>query len=427
MTPPASDVSRRDFLKGSAALAAAGTLATHLPGAFAGGSDILKVGLVGCGGRGLGAATQAMNADPGARLVAMADMFPDKLTRAVDLMKTEVGEKYQVSNDALFKGIDAYKQVIDMCDVVLLCSPPHFRPAHLQYAVAKEKHIFCEKPVAVDAPGVRSVFATVEEARQKKLSLVSGLCWRYDYPKRAVFEQIHSGAIGNITTIQATYHTSTLKKFARQPEWSEMEFQLRNWQHFNWLSGDHNTEQHVHSIDKVLWAMKDEVPVRAYGTGGRQARTGEESGDIYDHFAVTYEFANGVRAFCSCRQIDGCDNDVSDHIWGDKGYCDIFGHKITTLDGKPVWAYPKKKDPSMYQIEHDELFASIRTGSPINNGDYMTKSTMMAILGRMVAYTGKTLTWDQALQSKEDLTPASYDLGPAKKHPVAIPGITRFV
>jgi len=430
MTAPAStpaSANRRDFLKASSLAVAAGALTASVPllhGAYAASSEIIKIGLVGCGGRGSGAAAQALNADKGARLTAMADMFPDRLQTSLEAIKAENGDKVEVEKDRIFTGIDAYKQLIDSgVDVVLLTAPPHFRPAHLKYAVAAGKHVFCEKPVAVDAPGVRSVMATVEEARQRKLALVSGLCWRYDYGMRATFDQIHKGTIGDIRTIQATYHTGTLKKFARQKEWSEMEFQLRNWQHFYWLSGDHNVEQHIHSLDKAMWVMNDEAPIRCAAVGGRQARSGEESGNVYDHFSAVYEWANGVKAFASCRQMDGCDNDVSDHVFGTKGTCDIFKHATT---GDTPWKYAGPK-PNMYQVEHNELFASIRAGEPINNGDYMTKSTLMAIMARMSAYTGKTLTWDQAMQSKEDLTPKSYDLGPIPVAPVATPGITRFV
>lgn len=419
---------RRGFIKESAGALALGTLATHLPalsGAFAAGTDIVKVGLVGCGGRGSGAAAQALQADTGARLTGMADMFADRLATSLgNLRKTDLADRVLVDQDHQFVGPDAYKRLIDSgVDVVLLATPPHFRPAHLSYAVEKGKHVFCEKPVAVDATGVRSVFATVAEARRKNLSLVSGLCWRYDLPRQKAFEKVHAGALGEIRAIQATYHTSTLKKFPRRPGWTDMEFQLRNWQHFTWLSGDHNVEQHVHNLDSVLWLMNDVPPVRCAASGGRQARTGEESGDVYDHFSTVYEWANGVKTFSSCRQIDGADNDISDHVWGTKGYCDVFAHKIS---GETNWQYAGPR-PDRFQVEHNVLFQSIREGRPINNGDYMTKSTLMGVMARMSAYTGKSLTWDQALESREDLTPASYEMGPAPVPTVAIPGVTRLV
>jgi len=425
--------SRRQFLKGSTAGVVVGALASQsvlAPRVFAAGSDVLKVGLVGCGGRGTGAASQALHADPHVQLTAMGDAFADKLESSLSLLKnSDVGEKVAVGSDHKFVGFDAYKGVIDSgVDVVVLATPPHFRPAQLQYAVEKGKHTFVEKPVAVDGPGVRSMLATCELAKQKKLAVVSGLCWRYHAGMRATFAQVLDGAVGEIVAIQATYLTQTLKKFPRQPEWTDSEFQLRNWNGFTWLSGDFNVEQHVHSIDKVAWAMRDELPLRCVGTGGRQARTGAESGHVYDHFSVVYEYASGVKAFCTCRQIDGCFNDVSDHIFGTRGVCHTMEHEIS-VDGKPKWKYRAAKGESgdMYQTEHNELFASIRSGTPIHNGDYMTRSTLMAIMGRMSAYTGKSITWEQALNSKEVLGPAKYEWGPLPTPVVAVPGVTPFV
>ena len=425
--------SRREFLTRSSAAVVAGTLASQLslaPRAFAAGSDVLKIGLVGCGGRGSGAASQALHADPHVQLTAMGDAFADKLESSLSNLKnSDVGEKVAVSSDHKFVGFDAYKGVIDSgVDVVVLATPPHFRPAHLQYAVEKGKHTFVEKPVAVDGPGVRSMFATCELAKQKNLAVVSGLCWRYHPGMRATFAKVLEGAVGDIVAIQATYLTQTLKKFPRQPDWTDMEFQLRNWNGFTWLSGDFNVEQHVHSIDKVAWAMRDEPPVRCTGVGGRQARTGDESGHVYDHFGVVYEYANGVKAFCTCRQMDGCSNDVTDHIFGTTGVCHVMDHEISA-GGKTTWKFRPKKGESvdMYQSEHNELFASIRSGTPINNGDYMTKSTLMAIMGRMSAYTGKSITWEQALNSKEALGPGKYEWGQLATPQVAVPGVTQFV
>lgn len=425
----ANSASRREFLKTStlAAVAATGAVAAHsgiLHGAFASGSDVIKLGLVGCGGRGSGAAVNALTADPQTKLIAVGDTFADKVESSLaNLRKDKVGDRVEVSDEHKFVGFDAYRKVIDSgIDVVLLCTPPHFRPAQMRYAVDKGKHIFAEKPVAVDGPGVREVFDICRDAQQKGLSIVSGLCWRYDMGMRATFEKLHEGGVGEYRAIQATYHTRTLKKYPRQPNWTDMEFQVRNWNGFTWLSGDFNVEQHIHSLDKVLWAMKDEPPVKCTGSGGRQARQGAESGNVYDHFSVVYEFANGVKAFSSCRQIDGCDDDVSDHVFGSEGVCDIFKHRIA---GAKPWAFRGKKG-AMYVREHQELLASIRQGKPINNGDYMNKSTLMAIMGRMSAYTGKVISWEQALNSKERLGPPEYKWGPAETPPVAVPGITQF-
>jgi predicted dehydrogenase len=283
--------------------------------------------------------------------------------------------------------------------------------------------VFCEKPVAVDAPGVRSVLETTELARNKNLAIVSGLCYRYDRPKRELLNRVHDGAIGDILAMQVSYNTGTLWHHGRDAKWSEMEYQLRNWLYFTWLSGDFNVEQHVHSLDKAAWAMKDEPPAKATALGGRQVRVEEQWGNIYDHFAVVYEYANGVKLFAQCRQMGGCSVDVSDHLIGTNGSAEIMKAEI---EGPNEWRYRGEK-PNMYEEEHRELFASIRAGAPINNGDYMAKSTMMAIMGRMAAYTGQTLTWDQCLNSTEDLTPARYEWGDVPVPTVAKPGLTKFV
>ncbi len=429
MSAHAASSSRREFLRTSVAAAAGATLVVvnAAPNVHAAGSDVIKVGLIGCGGRGTGAAEQACNAGDDVRLVAMGDMFPDRLSASRNTLRKSIGEKLQVTDDHCFTGFDNYQKVIASgVDVVLLASPPHFRPAHIKAAVAAGKHVFAEKPVAVDGPGVRAVLAACEEAKQKNLAVVSGLCWRYHNGMRETFKQIHGGAIGDIIAMQCTYNTSGLWMHPRKPEWSDMEWQLRNWLYFAWLSGDHNVEQHIHSLDKMAWAMKNEYPVKAVGVGGRQVRTDPAYGHIFDHHAVVYEFANGVKCFSMCRQQDNTHKDVSDHIFGTKGTCDVMKHSIS---GERPWQYPpakKRRDPDMYQGEHNELFASIRAGKPINDGDWMTKSTLMAIMGRMATYTGQEITWKDALNSQEDLTPAKYELGALEVPPVARPGVTKF-
>ena len=420
--------SRRDFLKTGTAAVVGGALATQQGlafGAFAGGSDTLKIGLVGCGGRGGGAAVNALSADSDVKIVALGDLFEDRAASCLtNLQNSEFKSRVDIPKERVFTGWDAFKKVLDTdIDIVILATPPHFRPEQIKAAVAAGKHIFAEKPVAVDAPGVHSVMATCIEAKKKNLAVVSGLCWRYDHGMRATFEQVLSGGVGDIIAIQATYNTGTLKQFPRQPAWSDMEWQLRNWQHFTWTSGDFNVEQHIHSLDKVAWAMKDETPIRCTGTGGRQARQGPESGHIYDHFNVVYEYANGVKAFCNCRQMDGTSNDVTDFVFGTKGIADVFKHRIK---GEKDWKFAGNKG-NMYETEHAELIASIRAGKPINNGDYMCKSTMMAIMGRMSAYTGQTLTWEQAFNSKQNLTPPAYEFGKLAMPPVAVPGVTEFI
>ncbi|MBV9124394.1 MAG: Gfo/Idh/MocA family oxidoreductase [Planctomycetes bacterium] len=423
--------SRRQFLKTSAAVAGS-VLAADLviPQVHAAGSDLIGVGLIGCGsprgGRGRGAAQNCVNAGPNVKLVAMGDLFPDHLAFTRNALKSLGPDKVDVPEDRCFVGFDAYEKVLACKEVqvVILTTPPHFRPLHLQAAVAAGKHIFCEKPVAVDAAGVRSVLKSSEEARKKNLSLVSGLCWRYDKGMRETFQRLHDGAVGQYVALQCTYNTGGLWVIPRQPGWSDVEWQIRNWLYFTWLSGDHICEQHIHSLDKMAWAMRDEYPLRAVGSGGRQVRTAAEYGNIFDHHNVVFEYANGLKVFSSCRQQDGCAKDVTDHVMGTEGTCDVMKF---TIRGRHPWKYkPDSQDPGMYQNEHNELIASIRAGKPINNGDYMAKSTLMAIMGRMATYTGQVITWEQALNSKEDLGPRPVEFGPYAVAPVALPGITKF-
>jgi myo-inositol 2-dehydrogenase / D-chiro-inositol 1-dehydrogenase len=423
---------RREFLSTTAALGAGAAFTSTLSisrSAHAAGSDQLKVGLIGCGGRGSGAAADALQADKNIALTAMGDAFQDRLDFSLrELTKKFSGEpqKIQVSPDRCFVGFDAYQKVIDSgVDVVLLCTPPHFRPAHLRAAVAAGKHVFCEKPVAVDGPGVRSVLETCEAAKSKNLSIVSGLCYRYDEAKREVMDRIHNGAIGDILALNVNYLTGTLWFHPRKDSWSDMEWQVRNWLYYTWLSGDHNVEQHVHSLDKAAWAMKDEPPVSCTGIGGRQVRVEPKWGNIFDHFSVTYQYANGSKLFAACRQMSGCENDVNDYVIGTKGAANIMRHEIT---GENSWKHRRNRTApkDMYQAEHDALFESIRKSQPINNGLYMSRSSLMAIMGRMSAYTGQPVTWDQALNSSERLGPEKYEWGPAPEVVVAVPGVTKL-
>jgi len=436
--------SRRDFLKTTSALAAAGALTGSLAiarGAHAAGSDMLRIGLVGCGDRGSGAAVNALGADKNCKLVAMADAFADRVQFSLDHIKAELGEeaagKVAVTRDHCFAGLDAAEKLIHsgLIDVVILAEPPHFRPAHLKAAVEAGLQIFCEKPVAVDAPGVRSVMATVEEAKKKNLNLVSGLCWRYDRGAREVMKRVLDGAIGEIKSIQETYLASPLSYRTRQPNWTEMEYQLRNWQYFVWLSGDFNTEQHIHSLDKASWALREQLPVRAWGIGGRQCRDPKQ-GNVYDHHAVTYEYPNGVHVHSYCRQIFGCPWDVNDVIVGTKGRAIVLDFRI---EGETNWRVPgctpgAFSKPLMYDVEHQELFKAIRSGKTINNGHYMAQSTMLGIFGRMVDYTGQMLTWEQAINSKQRLAPKTYAMDAVPpvlrdkdgNYPAALPGVTQF-
>ncbi len=420
--------SRRQFLQSSGAVLAGATLAAPALGNFhVAGDEVLKIGLIGCGGRGTGAATQALNADPHVKLVSMGDAFPDRLKSSLKQLKADeaIREKIDVKDENCFTGFDAYKQVLASgVDVVLLATPPHFRPIHLKAAVEADKHIFAEKPCCVDATGARSVFESCLQAKSRNRAVVTGLCYRYDPPKQEIMKRIHDGAIGDIVALHTTYDTTFLWSKARQPSWSDMEWQIRNWLYFTWLSGDHIVEQHVHSLDKMAWAMKNEYPVKATGTGGRQVRTAPQFGNIFDHHAVVFEYANGVKLFSHCRQQDGCHKDVSDYVIGTKGVADIMRHSIK---GEKPWRYRSGEAADMYQKEHDALFASIRAGNPINDGDFMTKSALMGIMGRMATYTGQLVTWDGLMRSKEKLGPDHYEFGSMAVEPVAMPGRTKLV
>jgi predicted dehydrogenase len=419
--------SRRSFLKTAATV---GALA-GLPEVHAAGSDILRVGLIGCGDRGTGAAAQALAADSGARLVAMADAFEDRLQSSLEtLQKNEaIAAKLDVAPARRFVGFDAYRELLESgVDVVLLCTPPHFRSIHLRAAIDAGKHVFAEKPVAVDAPGVQSVLESCRLAASKGLSVVSGLCLRYDNTFRETVRRIHDDAIGDVLTLFANDYRSGRWAKPRQPGWSEMLYQMRNWYNFTWLSGDFNVEQHVHNLDVCAWLMRESYPVKAVGMGGRQVLTGREYGQIYDHFSVVYEYANGARIVSNCRQQPRCKNDMSVKVLGSQGQADLVeragGMRIRSHRGEWTAGEPRNR---MYQVEHDELFAGIRNGKPINNGEYMARSTLLAIMGRMAAYTGQEITWEMAMNSKQSLAPDRYDWdGQPPASMIAMPGETRF-
>lgn len=423
--------SRRQFLKrASWATAATALVACQgMQSVHAAGDDTLRVGLIGCGGRGTGAASQALMADSRVKLTAMGDAFADRIEISLKgLRDSELEGKVDVPPERRFAGFDAYQKVIESgVDVVLLTSPPHFRPLHLKAAVEAGKHVFAEKPCAVDSPGVHSVLKSCEEAKKKGLSVVSGLCLRYHDPYREAIGRIRDGALGDIHTLLANDYRGLLWLKPRQPDWTDMHWQMRNWYYFTWLSGDFNVEQHVHNLDVCAWAMGDQYPTKAVGMGGREVRKGPEFGNIYDHHSVVYEYANGSRLISNTRQMAGCENDISVHIVGSQGTALLTERDNgVRIDAKDKWAY--RGDPkNLYQVEHDELFASIRAGKPINNGEYMAKSTLLAIMGRMATYTGREITWEMAWNSKEDLTPPKYEWGEIAAPPVAVPGVTKFV
>jgi myo-inositol 2-dehydrogenase/D-chiro-inositol 1-dehydrogenase len=394
----------------------------------------LKIGLIGAGGRGTGAAVQALRADADTVLWSVGDVFAERIASSLEGVAGELGEdaakRVQVPQARQFSGFDAYQKVIESgVDVVILTTPPGFRPLHFKAAVDASKHVFLEKPVAVDGPGLRAVIEAAAAAKQKNLAVVCGFCWRYNAGMRATFAQVNGGAIGDVVSVHTTYHTGTLEKRPRQAAWSDMEFQVRNWWHFTWLSGDHIVEQAVHSIDRLAWATGDRKPVRATSLGGRAARSGPEHGNAFDHFAVVYEYEDGTRAFHTCRQIDGCPSDNTDYIYGTKGSCTVNGwtpqYDVLDRSGDKLWKF-EGEIPDMYQVEHDEMFASIRRGAPIWDGERMVQGTLMSIMGRMAAYTGETVGYQQALESKESLMPARVEFGELAMPPVAIPGQTKF-
>ncbi len=428
---------RREFLKTSAALGTALAAPAILPGnLLAGGnSNTLRVGLIGCGGRGTGAAGQALNADKNVVLTALGDAFEEKFKPCLAALKQDgeklgYAERIKVTPDKCFVGLDAYQKVIDSgVDVVLLTSPPGFRPVHLAAAVKAGKHIFCEKPVATDAPGVRSVLGSAKLAKEKKLSLVAGLCWRYEGARREFYKMIHDGAIGEIRALYATYYTGPVKPMPpasnRPADMGDLEWQLRNWYNFVWLSGDGLVEQAVHSVDKIAWAMKDQPPLKAVAVGGRQ--TPNHEGNIYDHMFIVYEYPDDVRAFLGQRQISNCFSENADYLMGSAGVGKIPSWQTPVIRGKETWRYRGPKT-DMYQQEHDELFASIRQGQPMNDGQWMAQSTLMGLMGRMAAYTGQEVSWEDALNSKEQLVPEQLDWKMKLEiAPMKVPGFAKLV
>jgi predicted dehydrogenase len=430
---PTSRCSRRDFLQKSALTGAAAYGAVSLArGAHAAGSDVIKVGLIGCGGRGTGAAGNAMNAGKDVRLVAMADVFADHLQTARELLKKSYREQMVVDDAHCFVGFDAYEQLIHSgIDVVLIAGSSHFHPQHLKAAVAAGKHIFSEKPHGIDVPGMKITKALCEEAARKNLCFVSGLCWRYDLGVRETLKRVHDGEIGEIIALQENYIGTPYVFRQRKEGWTEMEFQLQDWYHFNWLSGDQTAQQLIHSIDRASWALGDVAPKQAWGMGGRQVCLEPHYGDQFDHHAIVFEYDNGVRLFSYTRDMPGCYNDTSGVFFGTKGKA--YLPNSPRIEGEKSWHYRGPK-PSMYDVEHKELFDAIRAGKTINNGHYACLSSMLAILAQMVCYTGQQITWEQALKSELSFALPHYawDVEPLVKpdangrYPTAMPGITQF-
>ena len=423
------NTNRRKFIRNSSATAGSAALASQL--AFPSvtfGVDLAKkykIGLIGCGGRGTGAAAQALSADSNTEMWALADLWPEQTQKTREILDKQHQGRVNVPEKRQFTGLNAYQELLDSgVDIVLIATPPGFRPQHFAAAIDAGKHVFAEKPVATDAPGVRSVLATNEKAKQKGLAVVSGLCWRYETNMRKTIKAIQDGAIGNIVTCESTRYLKGVAKLAeRQPGWSDLEYQLRNWYYFTWLSGDFIAEQFVHELDKMSWLL-GKYPASVLASGGRISRTEEHYGHVFDHFNAIFEYDDGVRYYASTRQQPNCDGLFRDHVFGTEGWCDMMKF---TLYGKETQRLGKRRT-NMHQLEHDEMYSALRQGQIPNNGEYMAHSTLMGLMARESAYTGKKITWDQMLNSKKRYVPEnlSWDMQ-LPDPPVAKPGITPFV
>lgn len=418
---------RREFLRTSAVIAGAaalGPLAVERS-AHAAGNDVIRIGLIGCGGRGTEAARNALNAGPDVRLVALADIFDERLQASRTQLQKAKPSQVEVKDDHCFVGFDAYgKLIASGVDVVLITPASHFIPVMLKAAVDAGKHVFCEKPHGIDIPGVKACQAAAEVARQKKLSLVSGLCWRYDPGVRETMKRVHDGAIGEIVAIQENYVSAPYIVRERRPGQSEMEYQMWNWYHFNWLSGDQTAQQLIHSLDKASWALGDKPPLKLWGMGGRQTALEPKFGDQFDHHAVVYEYASGVKVFGFTRDQPGCYRDTNDYILGTRGRCNLLNYKI---EGETNWRYDKPRE-NMYDLEHQALFEAIRRGQPVNNGPYMCLSSALAVAAQIACYTGAILTWEDVMKSQRSFALPRYGWdveppvkpGPDGRYPAAM-------
>ncbi len=432
---PDKNASRRNFLKTSSLLVAGGAVASSLNianAAHAYGSDTIKIGLIGCGGRGTGAAAQAMNTEGSVKLVAMGDVFANKVQGAMRGLKGQYGEKVDVPQERMFDGIDNYKKVLETdCDLVILATPPGFRPQHVEAAVKAGKHVFMEKPVAVDAPGVRRVLEATAEAKKKDLAIAVGLQRRHERAYREIITELQDGKIGDINFTRAYWNGAGVWVRPRRPGQTELEYQINNWYYFNWLSGDHINEQHIHNLDVINW-LKNGYPVKAQGQGGRQVRTGQEFGQIFDHHMVEFTYADGSKMLSQCRHIPNTWSPVAEYAHGSQGNADIGGGKIFDHKGKMIWNTKAGRDG--HQVEHHDLFADLRKGERPNEGEYGAKSTMTAIFGRMATYGGQEIEWEDAINSKLSLcdvdklenfdSPAPIQPDANGFYAVPVPGVT---
>ncbi|MCB0562084.1 MAG: Gfo/Idh/MocA family oxidoreductase [Phaeodactylibacter sp.] len=436
------ELNRREFVKTAGAAAGSLILAPSMLSAKAhiGGDDAIRVGLVGCGGRGTGAAVQALLSGQNVRLVAMADAFRDQVDSSYQQIQEEMennelpADRLSVPEEHKFSGFEGYQKVIPLCDVVILATPPGFRPIHFEAAVKAGKHIFMEKPVAVDAPGIRRVLKAAEEAKAKKLNVVVGLQRHYEKVYLRWMEMLHAGAIGDIVTAHVYWNSSGVWVRPRQEGQTEMEYQMRNWYYFNWLCGDHINEQHIHNLDVGNWA-KQAYPVKAHGMGGRLVRTGKDHGEIFDHHSVEYEYADGSRMFSQCRHMKDTYYQVTESFQGTNGSAPKPG-VIQTPGGYKLLDYDARKDPNPYQVEHELIFDAIAKGEyRYADAENAAKSTLTAIMGRMATYSGQLIEWDAALNSELSLMPERFawdaepPVAPNEEgfYPVAVPGETRVM
>ena len=427
----ANSVSRRTFVQTTAAA----TAAMMWPGGVhIQGSDVIRVGVIGCGGRGSGAAVDVMRSSDGVEVVALGDLMPDRLALARTTLTKEISgdpalkAKYKVTDDKCFTGFDAFQKVLATdVNYVILATPPAFRPTHLAAAVAAGKHIFTEKPVAVDSAGIRSVLETYKLAVQKGLGIGAGTQRRHQAEYLPAIKRIHDGAIGDVLSGQVFWNQGGLWNQARQPSWSDAEWQLRNWLYFTWLSGDHIVEQHVHNIDVANWVLKAH-PSKATGVGGRQWRTDPKYGHIFDHFGIDFEYPNGARVMSMCRQIDRTAGRIAEDFIGSKGRAFLADRAPSRIVGQNAWTLEKPGKPfvSPYVQEHTNLIVSIRSGKPYNELQQVAESTLTAIMGREAAYTGQVITWDEILKADMDLTPPNLAFGPLAVPPVPMPGVTKM-
>ncbi|MBW8042268.1 MAG: Gfo/Idh/MocA family oxidoreductase [Planctomycetes bacterium] len=428
------NTTRRRFLKSTAALAG-GALASKLTTgevAHAAGSDIIRVGMIGCGGRNTGAAAQALTADPGARLVAMCDIFMDRVKGKRQILKEQKKGQVTVNDDHCFAGFDGYKHVIESSDVVVIANAAKFHPLHAMTAIKAGKHVFVEKPHGIDPAGLKLLQQAAGIAKQKGLCLVSGLHSRYHTGYAETVQRIHDGAIGDVVAIEENFLRGPYGVIQRKEGLTELQWQCSTQYHFRWLSGDDVPQSLVHNIDRSSWAMGNKAPVKCHGMGGRSSMTKPIYGDVFDHHSVVYEFANGVLIYAFCRTTNGCYNNSSSVVLGSKGKASITGCRIW---GETNWRWQGRCNP--YQVEHDVLFKAIRSGKPVNNGDYMFRSTMITVMGQISCYTGKEVTWEQINKSdfyyppkpedcRDDMEPP-VTAGAHGSYPVPKPGITKMI